>query len=173
MLGLGLTARGSLTSLMGDERSALEIQREVHELGERSGNDAIALQALIAQAMSHLVLEEPDDARARLRDALAYFENYPYFDSVAYAYEAGAGLAFCEDALGVAGQLLGAADMARRTMAAPLWPLLQPQRDAIVVRLEARVGADEVARLRDDGASLGPHRAVALLEELVNESRDT
>jgi predicted ATPase len=169
MLGLVLTARGSLTALMGDDATALELQREAFDQADVSGNDAIALQALIAQAMSHLALDDPDSARARLRHALIYFEDYPYFDSVAYAYEAGAGLALAEDATDVAGQLLGAADMARRTMAAPLWPLLQPQRDAIVAKLEARIGSEEAGRLRDDGAALGPRRAVALLEDLVGE----
>jgi predicted ATPase len=168
MLGVGLTARGSLTSLMGDEDTALQIQREVFELAERTGNDAIALQALVAQAMSHLARNEPADARARLHTALSYFQNYPYFESVAYAYEAGAGLAIAENRPEVAGHLLGAADIARRTMAAALWPLLQPQRDAIAFKIEASIGADELARLREEGAAFGPRRAVTLLEELVS-----
>jgi predicted ATPase len=171
MLGVGLTARGSLTSLMGDEEGALVIQREVFELADRVGNDAIALQSSIAQAMSHLVRDEPSRARECLRTALSYFQNYPYFDSVAYAYEAGAGLAIAEGAPEIAGHLLGAADMARRTMAAPLWPLLQPQRDAIAAKVESRIGASELARLRDEGAAFGPRRAVALLEELVGDAQ--
>jgi len=168
MLGVGLTARGSLASLLGDEARALQIQAEVYELAERSGNDAIALQSLVAQAMSHLALGDAAEARRRLSDALTYFQNYPYFDSVAYAYEAGAGLAIAEDTPEVAGRLLGAADMARRTMAAALWPLLQPQRDAVAARIEASIGADELERLRAEGTAFGPRRAVALLEELIS-----
>ncbi len=168
MLGVGLTARGSLASLLGDEDRALKIQAEVFDLAERVGNDAVALQALVAQAMSRLTLGDPHAAREHLRQALHFFENYPYFDSVAYAYEAGAGLAIAEDAPDTAGRLLGAADMARRTIAAALWPLLQPQRDAVATKIEARIGAAALEQLRTEGASLGPQRAVALLDELID-----
>jgi predicted ATPase len=168
MLGVGLTARGSLASLLGDDARSIAIQREVFDLAVKAGNDAVALQSLVAQAMSQLTLGEPGEARALLVQALPFFENYPYFDSVAYAYEAGAGLALAEGRHDDAGRLLGAADMARRTIAAALWPLLQPQRDAIAARLEAEIGADELAARRAEGASFGPRRAVALLDELVD-----
>jgi predicted ATPase len=168
MLGVGLTARGSLASLLGDEDRALKIQAEVFELAGRVGNDAVALQSLVAQAMSRLTLGEPAAARELLRESLRFFENYPYFDSVAYAYEAGAGLAIAEDDADTAGRLLGAADAARRTIAAALWPLLQPQRDAITANVEARAGAEGLARLRTEGAALGPRGAVALLDELID-----
>jgi predicted ATPase len=167
MLGVGLTARGSLTALLGDDARALGIQAEVHELADRVGNDAIGLQSLVAQAMSRLTLAEPRAARSLLRQALRYFEDYPYFDSVAYAYEAGAGLAMAEEDTVTAGLLLGAADIARRTIASPLWPLLQPQRDMIAAQLEESIGAAERQRLGIEGASLGPRRAVALLDDLV------
>ena len=138
------------------------------DFADQAGNDAIALQSLVAQAMSHLTLGDAKAARDFLRQALTYFEDYPYFDSVAYAYEAGAGLAIAEDAPEVAGRLLGAADMARRTIAAAIWPLLQPQRDAIAAKVEAQIGAAALAELRAEGASLGPRRAVALLDELID-----
>jgi hypothetical protein len=170
MLGFGLTARGSLVALMGDGERALTIQAEVFELAERTGNDAIALQSLVAQAMTHLSARRPEEARAFLQRALQYFQNYPYFESVAYAYEAGAGLAIAEGESATAGRLLGAADMARRTMAAALWPLLQPQRDAVAAEIESKIGADELSRLQAEGAALGPLRAVALLEELIGQS---
>jgi len=170
MLGVGLTARGSLASLLGDEARALAIQAEVLDLAVTTGNDAVALQSLVAQAMSRLTMDEPDEARALLHQALPFFENYPYFDSVAYAYEAGAGLATAEGRYDDAGRLLGAADMARRTIAAALWPLLQPQRDAIATRLEAEVGADALAARRAEGAAFGPRKAVALLVELIESS---
>ena len=170
MLGLGLTARGSLASLLGDEDRARHIQAEVFTLAERTGNDAIALQSLVAQAMSHLSSGELDEARGYLQKGLLYFQHYPYFDSVAYAYEAGAGLAIAESEPTTAGHLLGAADMARRTMAAALWPLLQPQRDAIATQIEACVGAEALARLRAEGASFDPRAAVSLLEQATNGS---
>jgi predicted ATPase len=169
MLGVGLTARGSLASLLGDDQRALDIQAEVFDLANQAGNDAIALQSLVARAMSRLTLGDPEAARDHLRRALTFFEDYPYFDSVAYAYEAGAGLAIAEDAPETAGRLLGAADMARRAIAAALWPLLQPQRDAIAAQIEARIGADALEQLRAEGASLGPRRAVALLDELIHD----
>jgi tetratricopeptide (TPR) repeat protein len=167
MLGVGLTARGSLAALMGDHAQALAIQAEVFELANRTGNDAVALQALVAQAMSHLALDDLDAARKHLADALAYFQNYPYFDSVAYAYEAGAGVAVADGDPRVAARLLGAADRARQTMAAALWPLLQPQRDAIAARIATALDPSEMAELQAQGAALGPAGVVELLESVV------
>jgi hypothetical protein len=170
MLAVCLSARGALASLLGDEDRARSMQTEVFELADRTGNDAIALQSLVARAMSDLSTDDPEGARALLRQALPYFQDYPYFESVAFAYEAGAGLAIATGEPETAGHLLGAADMGRRTMAAALWPLQQPKRDAIASRIQERVGSDELERLRAEGAALDPLAAVELLGSLTGAS---
>jgi hypothetical protein len=167
MLSFVLSTRGSLASLLGDEADSLKIQAEVFDLAVRTGNDAMALQALIAQSMSHLRSGDRDSARAALRAALPYFEDYPYFESVAYAYEAGAALAMATDRAPEAARLLGAADRARKTSAAALWPLLKPQRDVTAALVEDALGADEYETHSLSGEALAPRQAAALLREAV------
>jgi hypothetical protein len=167
MLSFALATRGALASLEGDEQTALKFQTEVFDLAVQTGNDAMELQSLIAQSMSHLRSGDITNARSALRTALPYFEDYPYFESVAYAYEAGAALSLASDNALDAARLLGAADMARRTSAAALWPLLKPQRDLTAAQAEAALGADEYEGLGRAGGSLAPLEATALLRHVI------
>ena len=168
MLSFALATRGALASLEGDEQTALEFQTEAFDLAVQTGNDAMELQSLIAQCMSHLRSGDSTNARSALRAALSYFEDYPYFESVAYAYEAGAALSLASDDSPDAARLLGAADMARRTSAAALWPLLKPQRDLTAAQVEAVLGADGFESLARAGGSLAPRDAAALLRQVID-----
>jgi predicted ATPase len=167
MLSFVLSTRGSLASLLGDEADSLKIQAEVFDLAVQTGNDAMALQALIAQSMSHLRSGDPNSARSALRAALPYFEDYPYFESVAYAYEAGAALSMASERPEAAARLLGAADRARKTSAAALWPLLKPQRDVTAGLVEAALGAETYEIHAASGEALAPRQASALLRDAV------
>ncbi len=126
----GSDRHGSLASLLGDDQRALEIQAEVFDLANEPAMTPITLQSLVAKAMTgsrSVTRKWPTTIRVARAHVL---RDYPYFDSVAYTYEAGAGAGDRRGRSETAGRLLGAPGTWRDGRnAARMWPLLQPQRD--------------------------------------------
>jgi predicted ATPase len=166
-LGFCPGTRGVLAYVVGDFDAAARYEREALELAERSGNEVLALQALVFQVMVKLSLDDMPGARALLGRTLDYVERHPYWDSTAYAYEAAAGVSLEDGEVERAAQLIGAANTVRETSSSTIWPLVRALRDRIVEQTVAELGDERYAAGVSRGVHLGPPRAVALAREVV------
>jgi ATP/maltotriose-dependent transcriptional regulator MalT len=156
-----------LAYIAGDLVGAARYEQEALELAEQSGNEVLALQALVFKAMVMLSVDGTENARAVLARTFEYVERYPFWESTAYAYEAAAGVSAADGEFERAAQLIGAADSVRETTSSNIWPLVRALRDSIVEQTRAELGDERYAAGVSRGVELGPPRAVALAREVI------
>ena len=166
-LGFCRSTRGTHAMAEGRFERALQFHAEALELAAKSGNEVLAMQSRVMEAVSWLELGNTAEAVSALKDSLVYLDRYPYSELSVYAYEAAAAVAFVGGDLEVSGQLIGAADMVRATTAVIVWGFLRAEREAFLAGVESTLGQMEFERLRSEGASLSPPQATALVRALV------
>jgi predicted ATPase len=166
-LGFCPGTRGVLAYVVGDHEAAAGYEREALELAEQSGNEVLALQALVFQVMVMLSLDDMAGARELLGRTFDYVERYPFWESTAYAYEAAAAVSAEDGEFERAALLIGAGDMVRETTSSNIWPLVRALRDGVVQQVRDAIGNERYANAVADGVRLGPPRAVALAREVI------
>jgi predicted ATPase len=168
--GYCMSVRGSLAHWEGNCELACRYHGEALEIARSSGNDALAMQSLIFQALACVANNHLDDASAYLRESAELIELYPFYEATAYAFDAAAGIAVRFGDPSRAACALGAAELVREVGMAAVWPLLRGLLEETVARVDEALDEAEVTRLREVGRRMAPHEAARLVVEITSRS---
>jgi ATP/maltotriose-dependent transcriptional regulator MalT len=167
VLGYCLSVRGSSAHLHGDPELACRYQREALELARRSGNDALAMQTLIFQALATIDLGDLGSACELLADAADLLERFPYYEAAAYGFEVAAAVAVPSGDIEHAALALGAADRVREVAMSMVWDLVPAMRETVEAAVVAQLGEAEFERVREEGRRMPPHAATRVLRTII------
>jgi tetratricopeptide (TPR) repeat protein len=170
VLGYCMSVRGSLAHWEGQAELACRYHGEALDLARTSGNDALAMQSLIFQALARLATGDLDEACTYLREAANLIEQFPFYEATAYGFDAAAGIAVRFGDLDLAACALGVADLVREVGMAAVWPLLRGLLDETASQVDESLGAVEATRLREVGRRMAPHEAARLVREITSRS---
>ena len=126
--------RADLALVVGDLASAERHLRETQELFDLLGNEALVGPVLSLIGLVLLARGEVRSGRRAVLEGATANRRTGHPTGIAYSLEGLAAVALDGGRPAVAARALTAAAAARRSVASPLWPVLQPVVDDLTVR---------------------------------------
>jgi predicted ATPase/class 3 adenylate cyclase len=152
--------RADLALVVGDLESAAAHLRDTRELVELLGGEALVGPVLGLAGLVLLARGDGTEGRRAVLDGAVANRRTGHPTGIANSLDGLAAVALDQGRPDVAARALAAAAAARRGLAMPLWPALDPLVDRLTARAREQVGDDAVAETREE--NLGQALARAL-----------
>jgi hypothetical protein len=165
--------RADLALVVGDLESAAQHLRDIRDLFDLLGDEALAGPVLSLAGLVLLARGDVHGGRRAVLDGAAVNRRSGHPTGVAYSLEGLAAVAVADGHPAAAVRALAAANAARHDVASPLWPVLTPMVDATMARARAALGEPTAEAAVAEGRQADLRQVLdRTLEELSGGSRN-